>query len=194
MLSINKRINNCIHNVRVLSEALNNELNEANSILTELLEMSKGINESNGTEVKSTIKEYGGLINRLVGDSSIFTEYLSPSIIYNGKGFITVTDDFKQYVNDIDEINAADLVNWPSGFYRNSNTMERQLLLVTKSFIVLLDGLPVNTRMPFVYKLPYKAHSGILSVDDLSSKDLDLLINETTSLLIAISIMYGTSQ
>jgi hypothetical protein len=194
MVSINKRINNCIHNVRVLSEALNNELNEANSILTELLEMSKGINESNGTEVKSTIKEYGGLINRLVGDSSIFTEYLSPSIIYNGKGFITVTDDFKQYVNDIDEINAADLVNWPSGFYRNSNTMERQLLLVTKSFIVLLDGLPVNTRMPFVYKLPYKAHSGILSVDDLSSKDLDLLINETTSLLIAISIMYGTSQ
>jgi hypothetical protein len=77
------------------------------------------------------------------GFFTLFQKYLSPQVYTDGRGFIKPNKTFGQYEEDIAELSYEYLRPWPSGFYRNKDTKETQLLVnVQDKYIFVVDHLP----------------------------------------------------
>jgi hypothetical protein len=80
------------------------------------------------------------LVERFVGPRSMFVNYLAPSVINMGRGYVAPNKNLGTYTEDI--LVHGDPTNWPSGFYTNEVNGESQLFINTKSVMVFIDGLP----------------------------------------------------
>jgi hypothetical protein len=60
---------------------------------------------------------------------SLLLNYLSPGTALGGKGFIKATDDLEQYSEDVMLMPSDTLSGYPTGFYRDSVTMQEQFLI-----------------------------------------------------------------
>lgn len=89
--------------------------------------------------------------NHFVGRSSLFARFLSPTIVNSGRGFIKPVDGFKQYEEDITSVDLSNLLEWPSGFYRNRETKEPQLFISGPSIMVIMAINTASNVKPIIY-------------------------------------------
>ena len=129
--------------------------------------------------------ERNRLLGLISGSNSLFVKYLSSSVIFNGKGTIKNCKSFQQYTEDIGNISANILNDWPEGFYRNNKTMNTQLLIKTDKFIVYVDGLPGYLATVNVFNYDFKT----LELDTLSIEMLDNVVSNLENSLRSISLL-----
>jgi hypothetical protein len=79
----------------------------------------------------------------IYGKASLLIQYLSPTTIEGGLGFIRKTDALHQYEESATDAPVAALHTWPVGFYRNATTKETQFYIrISHYFGFIYDGLP----------------------------------------------------
>ena len=111
--------------------------------------------------------------SNFIGHHSLFTKYLSSTVINSGKGFIKPTDKFAQYEEDALQAPIDKMIGWPSGFYRNIYTKETQLLISTTNsetgeiVVFCIDGLPGNDGYVFVASDYTVDKKHILQINDI---------------------------
>ena len=69
-------------------------------------------------------------------------QFLAPSVINGGRGFIRPITEFPQYDEDVILTSVQRLKEWPQGFYRNRVTKELQFFIKTNNLIACFDALP----------------------------------------------------
>lgn len=108
------------------------------------------------------------------GSGSLFARYLSPEVITTGKGFLRAgVAGLKQYVDDAMRIPPNRLLDWPTGFYRDTATSHQQFLIQTTRGAVLLDGLPEYETHPLVVlRSPLPSDRVIRPIDELEIMDV----------------------
>lgn len=97
-------------------------------------------------------------IGHFIGTGSVFSKYLSPSILSGGKGFVEPGyGGFYQYNDDALKISPQSLQqnDWPSGFYRDSSTRLQQFLIMNGKVQVLVTNLPNTNVEVFVSFAPF---------------------------------------
>jgi hypothetical protein len=87
------------------------------------------------------------------GPQGLLVRWLNADAIDGGVGPVGENEILKQYDEDLSTADMSRLFLWPSGFYRNRVTMERQLLLKTedRSMIFYFEGLPSNNPVCWAY-------------------------------------------
>lgn len=99
-------------------------------------------------DIKATYK-YSELFT---GPNSLFVKHFFPSIITGGQGYIR-HGHFTQYEDDVLYSSFSRLKDYPTGFYRNKNTKDIQVLLNLDTVIVCVEGMPtVNLNIQIYCK------------------------------------------
>lgn len=134
-----------------------------------MIERTENISSQDESELagKKAVNDY--LIeNKLIGDRSIFTKHLSPSIFNNGKGFVKPGNQkhLRQFDTDVlRDIWLAIKNNWETGFYRNAETLNNQFFLNCltndeNSYVLILQDLPCNNVVPIIYEHKHSELNG----------------------------------
>jgi len=128
------------------------ELDKINDLNTEGVIVIKTTKDKDSEE-KININET--LRTKFIGPNSLFVKYLHPSVIDGGCGKLEPGFyNLKQYHEDIFAIGIKRLKEWDSGFYRNKDTRETQLLIhvnIGHACTIIVDGLPNNEIVFKVY-------------------------------------------
>lgn len=86
-------------------------------------------------------------IGHFLGSGSVFTKFLSPTVLTGGRGFTEPGyGGFEQYEQDVTHGSPLDLREWPSGFYMDAETGLRQLFIASNKLQVTVTNLP-NTDL-----------------------------------------------
>lgn len=87
----------------------------------------------------------------VVSPGERLTQYLSPSVLPAGRGFVKPgVAGLKEYRERLPE-NASELMTWPDGFYRSFSNSIEQCLFKTPTFLVVIDGIATQTLNCQVY-------------------------------------------
>lgn len=105
------------------------------------------------------------------------TQYLSPSVLHGGRGFVQPGQNgLKRYKDDITHgLSALELLEFPDGFYASTAETSEQFFMKTPTFMVLVAGMP-DTPRALVYQRGHMGES--LDMNDLSRGELLQLSNE----------------
>jgi hypothetical protein len=180
MTELDLRVKESADRLKSLAILMQRELEEIACILNTIS------NSTSGTPTIETL-EYTELMNKLTGPDGIFVQYLAPSLIMDGKGKLEVCGYLHQYTEDVFALSMERLQTWPMGFYRNSNTMETQMLVRTTNFLILLDKLPSNNNTIKIYRR-FTANENYLELCNKPTEDdITLLLIELDPELIFLT-------
>ena len=113
--------------------------------------------------------EYTG---HFYGSGSVIAKFLSPSVYSLGRGFLEPGyGGLEQYTEDVLKLCPVDLETnqWPSGFYRDSETKLQQLLMRNNKVQVVVSGLPNADTLVQVSFAPFNERVEVktLSIDQM---------------------------
>lgn len=112
-------------------------------------------------------------VGHFLGNGSLFTKFLSPTVLHGGKGFVEPNyGSFVQYNEDAMQISPPQLQanGWPSGFYRDRGTRLQQLFLTNEKIQVLVTNLPNPEYSVFVSMEPFSGRTDIRSLSLIDMK------------------------
>jgi hypothetical protein len=118
------------------------------------------------------------VLSAFIGIGSIFVEYLSTDVIFNGAGQIAPKFEgpdgpLKRHKEDAIWVPEPILRGWPTSFYLNRDTKVMQFLVNTDQAAFVVDGLP--SEVAPVYVLVYGAKGGWRRIQTFSLSEQKLL-------------------
>jgi hypothetical protein len=136
------------------------------------------------TAMAGLAKAIGDIVPQyVVSPGERLTQYLSPSVLPAGRGFVKPgVAGLKEYRERLPE-NAEQLCTWPDGFYRSFSNSIEQCLFKTPSFLVVIDGIATATLNCKVYFRSKLGESVVMQEMNMTernmlSSELDVVLSQ----------------
>lgn len=142
-----------------LKEALLGQLQQLQNETIAQIDKLRALVHASFPEIPSgpiLTKEGMDLVNHTIGFSSFSSSlyssdgflrrFFSPVVVPGGVGKMRPGQGLPVYTDDLQRMSAEDLLRWPMGFYRSSDTLDTQLLLH-----ISIGEESDGPRVPFVF-------------------------------------------